>query len=164
MASAILNLPGFTVNTIGRTDDGSSGAITLPFTPNFFGVVEHSVYVNNNGNITFDGPLSTFTPFPLTTTAHQIIAPFFADVDTRNSGSGVVTYGTDTVNGHTAFGVDYFNVGFYSEEIGKLDTFQVILVDRSDTGSGNFDIEFNYGQIQWETGDLSGGSGGLGGA
>src|SRR5581483_5669804 len=29
--------------------------------------------------------------------------------------------------------------------------------------AGNFDIEFNYDQIQWETGGASGGSGGLGG-
>jgi hypothetical protein len=39
----------------------------------------------------------------------------------------------------------------------------MILVDRSDTGAGNFDIVFNYDQIQWETGDASGGSNGLGG-
>jgi hypothetical protein len=48
--------------------------------------------------------------------------------------------------------------------VDKLNSFQVILVDRSDTGAGNFDIEFNYDQIQWETGDASGGTGGLGGS
>jgi hypothetical protein len=40
---------------------------------------------------------------------------------------------------------------------------QLVLVDRLDTGTGNFDIEYRYAQIQWETGDFSGGSGGLGG-
>src|SRR5207249_9253138 len=45
-----------------------------------------------------------------------------------------------------------------------LHSFQIILVDRTDTGAGNFDIEFNYDQIQWETGDASGGSNGLGGS
>lgn len=39
----------------------------------------------------------------------------------------------------------------------------MVLIDRSDIGTGDFDIEFNYDQIQWETGDASGGSGGLGG-
>jgi hypothetical protein len=29
----------------------------------------------------------------------------------------------------------------------------MILIDRSDTGPGNFDIEFNYNTITWETGD-----------
>ena len=36
-------------------------------------------------------------------------------------------------------------------------------MDRDDTGAKNFDTCFNWGQIQWETGDASGGSGGLGG-
>ena len=164
MLSAIQNVAGFTAHSLGRNDDGSSSPITLPFTANFFGVQEHTVTVNNNGNITFDGALSTYTPFALNTTAHQIIAPFFADVDTDGSASGVVTYGTGTINGHTAFGVDYTNVGYYSSETNKLDNFQVILLDRSDVAAGDFDIELNYGQIQWETGDASGGNNGLGGS
>ena len=36
-------------------------------------------------------------------------------------------------------------------------------MSRPETGAGNFDIEFNYQQIQWETGDASGGANGLGG-
>lgn len=47
--------------------------------------------------------------------------------------------------------------------VNRLNTFELILVDRSDTGVGNFDIEFNYNTMQWETGDASGGSGGIGG-
>ena len=163
VVSAIQNLPGFTTNSLGRNDDGSSPQITLPFSPDFFGVTEHSAWVNNNGNITFDSALGTYTPFPLNTTNHQIIAPFFADVYTLPSNSGIVTYGTDTINGHAAFGVDYFNVAYYAAG-DKLNTFQVILIDRSDTGAGNFDIEMNYGSIQWETGSASGGSDGLGGS
>ncbi len=162
--SAVRPLPGFDANTLGPSDDGTSSAINLPFSLNFLGVLESSVYVDNNGNITFDTPLSTYTPFDLTSTNHQIIAPFFADVDTRGSGSGVVTYGIDTVDGHTAFGVDYFDVGYYGEHTDKLNVFQVILIDRSDTGAGNFDIELNYDSIQWETGDASGGHDGLGGS
>ena len=38
----------------------------------------------------------------------------------------------------------------------------MILTDRSDTGAGNFDIEFNYDTIVWESGSASGApSGGL---
>ena len=40
----------------------------------------------------------------------------------------------------------------------------MVIIDRSDTGAGNFDFEFNYDQIQWETGGASGGSNGLGGS
>lgn len=106
--------------------------------------------------------MAEFTPFDLTSTGTQIIAPFFADVDTRGTGS--VTYGSGTVNGHNAFGVNWANVGYYSSMTDKTNNFQLVLIDRSDTGAGNFDFEFNYDQIQWETGDASGGMNGLGGS
>src|SRR5690242_10501779 len=51
-----------------HTDDGSSAALTLPFAPNFFGTTVHTVWVNNNGNITFDAPLSDYTPSGLGST------------------------------------------------------------------------------------------------
>jgi len=37
----------------------------------------------------------------------------------------------------------------------------LILIDRSDRTNGDFDLEFNYSQIQWEAGDYSGGCDGL---
>ena len=60
---------------------------------------------DTNGNVTLDSPLSTFTPFGLTAANRQIIAPFFADVDTRDPASGVTTFGNGTFNGRNAFGV-----------------------------------------------------------
>ena len=156
----------FTANTLAPNDDGSTGAVSLGFAANFFGTTYGQTYVNNNGNITFGSPLSTYTPFGLTTNlGAPIIAPFFADVDTRVAGSPV-TYGTGTVNGRAAFGVNWINVDYFSSSLShtKRDSFQLILVNRSDTGLGNFDILFNYGQIQWETGNASGGTGGLGGS
>jgi len=68
----------------------------LGFNLNFFGVNFNSVYINTNGNITLDSPLSTFTPFGLTATSRKIVAPFFAYVDTRNPASGVATFGSGT--------------------------------------------------------------------
>ena len=135
----------------------------LGFNLNFFGVNFNSVYINTNGNITLDSPLSTFTPFGLTATSRKIVAPFFADVDTRNPASGVATFGSGTFQGRNAFGVNWPNVGYFSSHADKTNSFQLLLVDRSDTGAGNFDIVFNYDNVQWETGDASGGSGGLGG-
>ncbi len=163
-AQAIRQNPGFTANTLPPNDDDSTEAVPIGFTINFFGLVQSTLFVNNNGNVTFSGPLAEFTPFPIQTTATQIIAPFFADVDTRNLASGVVQYGSDTVGGRAAFGVNWFNVGYYGSRADRLNTFQLVLIDRSDTGAGNFDFEFNYSSIQWETGDASGGVGGLGGS
>jgi len=161
-ATAIRNPGGFNTNTLAANDDGSTAQIALPFTLNFFGSSFNSLYVNNNGNVTFDTSSFTFTPFDLNATNHQIIAPFFADVDTRNGSSGIVHYGTDTVDGHPAFGVEWPAVGYYSYGVDKLNTFELALINRADTGNpDNFDIEFNYGQVQWDTGSFSGGSGGL---
>ncbi|MDB9379318.1 hypothetical protein BDGGKGIB_01608 [Nodularia sphaerocarpa UHCC 0038] len=156
--------PGlFDTNTVPRNDDQSTDLVDLGFTANFFGLEFDQAYVNNNGNITFDQPLVTYTPFDLTSTGTQIIAAFFADVDTRNLGSNGVTYGTGIVDGFNAFGVNYIDVGYYNQKVDKLNSFQLVLIDRSDTGAGNFDIEFNYDKTEWETGDVSGGTGGLGG-
>ena len=167
---AILQLPtqisadGCTDNTLPANDDGSTDAVALPFTVNFLGQSYGSLFINNNGNVTFDGPLSTYTPFPLTNTSHVIIAPFFGDVDTRGNGSGLVTYGATTYAGQPAFCVDWVNVGYYSGHTDKLNSFQLVLISRPDRNPGDFDIMFNYNQIQWETGDFSGGTGGLGGS
>ena len=48
-----------------RNDDSSSGEVNLPFSLNYFGAYYTSLYVNNNGNVTFDEPLSTYVPFDL---------------------------------------------------------------------------------------------------
>lgn len=154
---------GFKRNEVPRNDDGSSPLVPLGWTLNFFGRQRTAAYVNNNGNITFDSALSEYTPFGLTGVAQEIIAVFFADVDTRSAGSNLVTYGQDTVNNRRAFGVNYLDVGYYDSHSDLLNRFQLVLVERDDTGNGNFDIEFNYERIVWETGDASGGSGGRGG-
>lgn len=153
-ADALAMRAGFDASSLAANDDGSTGLVAIGFDVNFFGVTTNQLYVNNNGNITFDSPLSSYTPFDLTSTGQQIIAPFFADVDTNNGGS--VTYGAGTVDGHDAFGVSWNDVAFYGGSGStNVNSFQVILIDRSDTGAGNFDIEFNYDQILWEAGTAS---------
>ncbi len=157
---------GFDSASLGRNDDDSSHAVQIGFDADFFGQTFTSLFVNNNGNVTFDAPLGSYTPFDLTSTGRPIIAPFFADVDTRHVGEPVA-YGRGEVDGRDAFGVTWRDAGFYgsgSDSPDRLNTFQMVLVSRSDTGDGNFDIEFNYGAINWEAGTWSGGdSRGLGG-
>jgi LPXTG-site transpeptidase (sortase) family protein len=151
-------------NTLGANDDGSAGPVNLGFTLNFFGTNYSQLYVNNNGNVTFGAALSTFTSSGMSGVNYVTLAPFFADVDTRGSGSGVVTYGqVANINGHPAFAVQWNNVGYYSMATDKLNNFQLVIINRDDRATNDFDFEFNYSQIQWETGNASGGSGGLGG-
>ena len=88
-----------------RNDDSSSGEVNLPFSLNYFGAYYTSLYVNNNGNVTFDEPLSTYVPFDLRDTDRVIVAPFFADVDTRPGDGGTVTYCEVKSGGRPAFRV-----------------------------------------------------------
>jgi hypothetical protein len=154
---------GCNTNSIPANDDGSTGSVALPFAADFFGTTYLGLFVNNNGNVTFSGPQSEFTPFTISADTPPIIAPFFADVDTRGAGSSLVTYGTTTFGTRTAFCVNWNDVGYFSEHTDKLNRFQLLLVDRSDVGIGDFDIIMNYGGINWETGDASGGANGFGG-
>jgi Nidogen-like len=164
VASAAAIRAGFDSNTLARNDDGSTGLVNLGFTANFLGTNYTQTYVNNNGNLTFNAPLGQFTPTLITGGSAPIIAPFFADVDTRSAGSSLVSYGRGIINGNAAFAANYVNVGYFPSATNKLNSFQVVLINRNDTGTtGNFDIEFNYDRIQWETGGASGGVNGLGG-
>src|SRR6185369_8621844 len=108
-------------------DDNSSGFIDVssifPGGMNFFGTTYNGFYINNNGNITFGSPLGTYTPFALTgATGNPIIAPFFADVDTRgavgntspggnSTGTNLVYYNLDPVNGTIT--ITWNDVGYF---------------------------------------------------
>jgi hypothetical protein len=148
---------------VGPNDDGSGPEVVLPFDLDFHGQRFSSLWVNNNGNVTFDGPLATFTPQPLDTFGRAIVAAWFADVDTRGPGSRPVRYGQGSVGGRRAFCVDYDRVGFFDANDDPLNSFQLFLVDRGDVADGAFDIVLRYTQLRWETGDASGGTAGLGG-
>ena len=51
--------------------------------------------------------------------------------------------------------MNWVNVGVYSE-LPIYNTFQLVMIDRSDIATGDFDFEFNYTDINWETGQASG--------
>ncbi|HTY89063.1 MAG TPA: nidogen-like domain-containing protein, partial [Candidatus Acidoferrum sp.] len=93
---------GFDQQILDRNDDDSTGIVPMGFLIDFYGNSHETLFVNNNGNVTFDNPQSTYSPQPLASLGFDIIAPFWADVDTRDAASDVVTYGTDTVNGSAA--------------------------------------------------------------
>jgi lysophospholipase L1-like esterase/chitodextrinase len=167
-SGAVVSSTDCTQNELTANDDLSTSEVHLPFGVNFYGETFQKLYVNNNGNVTFDAPLSTYTPFGLAGTNRQIIAPFFADVDTRTAtgeaGSVRFGWGEAMYQGHRAFCVTWSEVGYYSNHTDKRNSFQLLLVQREDSAPGDFDIVFNYDKVQWETGDASGGSGGLGGS
>lgn len=144
-----------------RNDDMSTNLIALPFSFNFFGTMYNSLYINNNGNISFGTPYGTFTASPFPNTSFQMIAPFWADVDTRGPLSGLVYYKITP----TAMIVKWENVGYYASHDNLLSTFQLIITDGLDSiVPAGSNVSFCYSDMAWTTGDASAGIGGFGGS
>jgi hypothetical protein len=81
----------------GRNDDGFMD-LPLPFSVTFFGTTYYSLFINNNGNVSFGAGISAFIPTGPTGATQPVISPYFGDVDTRNAASGVVHFQTNTAN------------------------------------------------------------------
>ncbi|MFM6934255.1 MAG: nidogen-like domain-containing protein [Flavobacteriales bacterium] len=137
-------------------DDGSTGIIPIPFNFNLYGQTFTSIYINNNGNITFNGPLSTYSATAFPSAGNAIVAPFWADVDTRN-GNGQVLYKITP----TAVYVNWVDVGYYSMQGDKLNTFQLIITNGSDPVIDQGNVAFCYQDMQWTTGSASQGINGF---
>lgn len=159
---------GFGNLAMQRNDDGSSGTIPLgagfPTGIKLFAGTFANLFINNNGNITFNSPLGAYTPTPFPVTNVPMLAAFWGDVDTRGGTANPLqnnVYYSTLIPGKFIVTWDY--VGYYAGATNKLNAFQIILTDRGDVAQGDFDIEFRYEQLQWTTGAASGGSNGLGG-
>lgn len=143
-----------------RNDDAFRGPIDLGFNLHFFGTDYTQFFANNNGNISFNGGISAFTPTGPQGASQPIISPFFADVDTRNPASGLMYLRTDP----NQIIVTWDQVGYFGEHADKLDSFQLVLRGPDFViPAGEGQIGFFWKTMQWETGDASGGSGGFGG-
>lgn len=143
-----------------RNDDGSTLVKTMPFNFCMYGTNYNQFYINNNGNISFGSSFATYTSTGFPSTQYVMVAPFWADVDTRNTTSGVVYYKITP----TAVIVQWYRVGYFASMADKLNTFQCIITDGTDPiiANGN-NVAFCYGTMEWTTGSASGGSGGFGG-
>ena len=189
IASPIVS--GFNGATLAACDDCSSTAQSLGFNIDFNGQQFSSVYVNNNGNVTFGAPSAVYTP-NIKFGDHRgapIIAPFFADVDTRYGeyvdtlnkffAGGTVSYGQGLYTGISgrlnvpdytnakAFGVTWQSVvpwtgAVVDTRLPEFNTFQLLIV-QSDAAPGAFEIIFNVLSIEWLSGDASPGANGASG-
>ena len=163
IGTALLMTGGGNAPNVGgsRNDDGFSGPINLGFTLHFFGTDYTQFWANNNGNISFGGGISAYTPTGPQGASQPIISPFFADVDTRNAASGLMYLRTDIPN---EIIVTWDAVGYFEGHGDKLDSFQLVVRGPDYVvPAGEGQIGFFWNTMQWETGDASGGSGGLGG-
>jgi hypothetical protein len=145
--------------TLPRNDDGSFGPIALPFDFHLYGTVYNQAWINTNGNLTFAGAYSRFSSsgFP---SQVPMVAPFWADVDTRNPASGLIHYKLSATN----LIVTWDNVGYYGNMADKRNTFQAIIGSDTDTLlEPGQNVSLRYDDMQWTTGSASGGTSGFGG-
>ncbi len=175
---------GFGTECLGPSDDGSSAAIPLasafPRGLRFFEATHSVAYVNTNGSVSFSGPVGTFTPDPFPVASQAMIAPFWADVDTRGEEDRCARRGGvrsacqrpvdngiwwDLSPGRLV--VTWHQVGYFECHTDRRASFQLILTEVPGTTCGaegaDFDVEMRYALCEWTTGDASGGSGGRGG-
>ena len=140
-------------------DDGSTGVLSLPFTFCFYGTNQNAFYINNNGNVSFGGSYSEYTATGFPYAGFPMLAPFWADVDTR--GVGNVYY---KIEPHRVV-VIWNETGYFSVQTDKRNTFELIFTDGTDPliGVGN-NVAFSYSTMQWTTGSASGGVNGFGGS
>jgi len=165
-------------NCLHATDDGSySGPPPVSSSPtpvainfggafgaglNFYGATYTSMFVNNNGNISFRAAQSSYNPAPFPVSVNPMIAPWWADVDTRGGGQPARNNVCWVVESGRAV-ITWDRVGYYASHDNLQNSFQIVLRNRADVGAGDFDVEFRYERCQWTTGDASGGTNGLGG-
>ncbi|XP_062341282.1 alpha-tectorin [Osmerus eperlanus] len=157
-----------------KMDDGSSTEIVLLMPFVFFNVPYRSIYVNNNGVISFNVQVSQFTPeaFPLSD-SRSFIAPLWADVHNGIRGDIFYRESTEphllervtqdvrkyfqnlpTFTATWVFITTWHQVTFYGgSQTTPVNTFQTALIS---DGAAFFSM-FNYGEINWSTGTASGG-------
>jgi len=128
---------------LGPNDDGSSRAIDIttafPDGLNFFGTTYRELFLNTNGNVTFDGAVGTYTPRPFPVAAQPMIAAYWSDVDIRGTACTGSCFGDcltscanptdngvwyDLTPGRAVFTWD--NTGYYSCSDDRLVSFQII--------------------------------------
>ncbi len=154
------NTTGWTL-AMARNDDGSSVLINLGFTFQFYGTNYTSCFINNNGNITFGASYFPYVPtgFP-SATIPPMIAPFWADCDTRNTATGQVWYKIiDSNNGGLVdtLVVVWDNVGYYNQHADLLDTFELTISNFTNpVMQPGSNVCFEYDNMCWTTGDING--------
>src|SRR5262245_21120571 len=111
MASLVNGLggsAGFGESSMARNDDSPSISIDLSTVfaggLNFFGTTYTSLWLNYNGSVSFGSAVTAFSPTTITGSGGvRIIAPFWGDVDIRNTkdptpGTNLIWWDLDVAN------------------------------------------------------------------
>ncbi|XP_052829737.1 nidogen-1-like isoform X2 [Octopus bimaculoides] len=156
---------------LSNTDDISSNEIHLRLPIAFYDKKYNSIFVNNNGHLTFETELPNYQSMLIIPTGFKMIAPFLADVDTSRTGR---VYYRETQNRDLIFKIQsliarhfpsvrfrarslfiatWHEVGYFSQKYDKTNTFQVVIAS---SGDDSF-VLFNYDdKIEWIKGEGKG--------
>ncbi|MCB1328266.1 MAG: calcium-binding protein, partial [Maritimibacter sp.] len=138
-----------TAKAAGNNDDGSVYVNISSVFENgidFFGTTYSGIYINSNGNISFGSAFTDYQTSDLSSETTPMIAPFFSDVDITKGGN--IYWDLDPAANTVT--ITWLNVAPYSG--GGTNSFQVVLTD---TGGGDFNVEFIYQNITWTNGGSS---------
>lgn len=140
-------------------DDGwaSSSPFALPFTYCFYGSNYTQVWMNNNGNISFQNGISAFSSSAFPSTGNAMVAAFWADFYITNGGT---MHATITP---TAAIFNWVSMGYFSNQNDKVNTCQIVITNGTDPLVINGNTAIHFGDMQWTTGSASGGTAGFGG-
>ena len=139
--------------TLTALDDGNSGEISLGFDFCFFGDIYNSVYLNGNGNISFDAFNNSYEASAFPSATVKMIAAFWADFDFENCGE---VYATITP---TAAIFNWVNAGYFNNKCDKVNTCQIVITDGTDPLIPGGNVAIHYADMQWTTGDFDGSGG-----
>ncbi|MEM8713707.1 MAG: nidogen-like domain-containing protein, partial [Planctomycetota bacterium] len=109
----------FVSTNCGRNDDGSALLSLTQWDFDFYGTPWGEIYVNNNGNVSFGVPFSNFSASGFPVANFPMVAPFWADVDTREDSGfdGVVWYrewSTESGDSVNRLVVTWDSVGYFN--------------------------------------------------
>lgn len=138
-------------------DDGWAAAspFNLPFSFCFYGNPYSQVWMNNNGNISFNGGISTFSSMAFPSAGNTMIAAFWADFYLTNGGT---MHATITP---TAAIFNWVSMGYYSNQNDKVNTCQIVITNGLDPLVIEGNTAIHFADMQWTTGSASSGVSGF---
>ncbi len=147
---------GYGEITLPRSDDGSvrqDWSAVFGSGLRFFGQrwAATDIWVNTNGTISFGAPLADYPTAGNAGLPVTMVAPFWADVDTRLRGEGRESgeIHVDIDAARRIVSITWDQVGSFRRDTDPVNRFQVQFYDR---GGGDFDLAFRYESIGWVQG------------
>lgn len=128
----------------------------LPFSVNYAGNSYQNSFVNQDGGLVFtqESSLEQYfysdTSDPRITALHSMSDRFNESNSTVFVGQTEDKFSVTWVDLKASENAEQITFGPHvSSPESASNTFQMVLIDRSDTGEGNFDVEFRYENVDW---------------